>query len=445
MFDFFWNLASFIVLLGILVAVHEWGHFYVARKCGVFVTRFSIGFGKPIWRKLSKSGTEYVIAAIPLGGYVRMLDGRIDDVPSSQLDQTFDNKSVYQRMAIIAAGPGINFIFAIFVLYFMFLIGVQSVKPVVGDILPDSIAAQAELQPNEEIISINNHNIKDWNSVNLELVASIGDDHLLVQTTRKEYQLNLQNWNFDPEKDSSLRSLGIVPYSPKAHTEIAQVAPDSPAAKAGILQGDVLIALNDDKIARWQDWVTALSAKPGETITVLLQRDGRLNTLSVTLDSIEVSSGVRGYLGVGPKTDPWPEDMLFTDRYGIIDSAGAAILKTWRLMTFSLDMIGKVILGDVSVKNLSGPISIAQGAGTSADFGLVYFLGFMALISVNLGIVNLLPLPMLDGGHLMYFIVEWIRGRPVSDEVQEIGFRIGAAILFTLMGIAIFNDIARLS
>jgi regulator of sigma E protease len=444
-FSFLWNLGSFIVALGILVAVHEWGHFYVARRCGVFVERFSIGFGKPLWKKRSKSGTEYVIAAIPLGGYVRMLDSRIDDVPEHRLNETFDNKPVLQRMAIIAAGPGINFVFAVFALYVMYLIGVQSVKPVIGDIKQGSIAEQAQIQADREITSINGNAVYDWESVNLELVSSIGNESMRLETTGQSYTLDLTNWQFDPETQSSLASLGIVPFRPTAHNEIAQIATESPAENAGLMPGDVLIALNDDTISRWQDWVTELSENPGATVSLLIERNGRQQLLDITLGSIETADGYRGYLGVVPVVDPWPEDMLFNHQYGMFGSAAKALEKTWRLMTLSVEMIGKLVVGDVSVKNLSGPISIAQGAGTSAGFGLVYFLSFLALISVNLGIINLLPLPMLDGGHLMYFIVEWLRGKPVSEEVQEIGFRIGGVLLFALMGIALFNDIARLS
>lgn len=443
MFNFIWNLGAFIVALGILVAVHEWGHFYIARRCGVFVQRFSIGFGKPLWKKLSKSGTEYVIAAIPLGGYVRMLDSRIDEVPESQKHKSFDSKPVLQRMAIIAAGPGINFVFAVFALYVMYLIGVQTIKPVVGDVQPNSISDVAGLQSGEEIIAINGRSVFDWESVNLELVSSIGYESLSLQTNKRRYEFALQNWNFNPEKDSSLTSLGIVPFTPKAYTEIAQVAEDSPAQKSGLKIGDVLIALNDDTIPRWQDWVEALSSRPGETINLRVVNNGVERNVVVTLQSIEGRNGYRGYLGVVPKADPWPENMVFTNQFGVIDGLGKAAERTWRLMTLSVEMIGKLLFGDVSVKNLSGPISIAQGAGTSAGFGLVYFLSFLALISVNLGIINLLPLPMLDGGHLMYFMVEWVRGKPVPDYIQEIGFRIGGVLLFTLMGIALFNDIAR--
>jgi len=445
-FSFFWSLGAFIVALGILVAVHEWGHFYVARRCGVFVKRFSVGFGKPIWSKVSKSGTEYVIAAIPLGGYVSMLDERVDDVPEHQRDQAFNNKPVLQRMAIIFAGPGINFVFAALALYVMYLIGVQTVKPVIGNVVPNSIAAQANLPAGVEVTHVNDRKTLDWEAINFELISAIGNERLQLTTEEnRTYTLNLQQWTFDPEKSSALDSLGIEPFRPQITSRIAAVAEDSPAKRAGFSEGDILIALNDDKIARWQDWVDAFSSMPGATVNILVNRDGSGLVIPVTLESIETENGLRGFLGVVPTADPWPENMVFVHQYGVVEAALKGVERTWRLMVLSVEMIGKLITGDVSVKNLSGPISIAQGAGTSAGYGLVYFLGFLALISVNLGIINLLPLPMLDGGHLMYFIVEWVRGKPVSEHVQEIGFRIGGVLLFTLMGIALFNDIARLS
>ncbi|MFC3093151.1 sigma E protease regulator RseP [Alteromonas sediminis] len=446
MFSFFWSLGAFIVALGILVAVHEWGHFYVARRCGVFVKRFSVGFGKPIWSKVSKSGTEYVIAAIPLGGYVSMLDERVDEVPEHQRSQAFNNKPVLQRMAIIFAGPGINFVFAALALYVMYLIGVQTVRPVIGNIEPASIAAQANMPAGAEITQVNGRKTLDWEAINFELISAIGNERLQITLDdNRTYTLDLQRWAFDPEKSSPIRSLGIEPYRPAITNRIAVVSDNSPAKRAGFSEGDILIALNDDKIARWQDWVEAFSSMPGATVNVLVNRDGNGVVIPVTLDSVETETGLRGFLGVVPTAEPWPEDMVFVHQYGVVDAAVKGIERTWRLMVLSVEMIGKLITGDVSVKNLSGPISIAQGAGTSAGYGLVYFLSFLALISVNLGIINLLPLPMLDGGHLMYFIVEWVRGKPVSEHVQEIGFRIGGVLLFTLMGIALFNDIARLS
>jgi regulator of sigma E protease len=447
---FLWSLGAFIIALGILVAVHEWGHFYVARKCGVQVERFSIGFGKPIWRKLSKSGTEYVIAMIPLGGYVRMLDGRIDDVPPHLADKAFNNKPVLQRMAVIAAGPGVNFIFAFFALWLMYLVGLQTVKPVVKSVEPDSIAEMAGMQNGDEIIKIGSRATPDWEAVNFELVSNIGDEKAQVTVknsagVEKELTFTLTSWNFDPDSESPLSSLGLTPFRPDPTLEVGFVGEGSAAQQAGLKIGDTLIAMNGNKLSSWNGLVDVVVDSPGERVALEIERDGQTQILHATIARRDTPQGQSGYLGVSPTFEPWPEGYVFTHQYGIIEAIGRALDKTWRLMTLSVDMIGKLITGDVSVKNLNGPISIAQGAGTSAEYGLAYFLSFLALISVNLGIINLLPLPMLDGGHLMFFTVEWITGKPVPEAVQEWGYRIGGVLLFMIMGIAIFNDIARIT
>ncbi|MDC8830410.1 sigma E protease regulator RseP [Alteromonas gilva] len=450
MFEFLRNAGAFIIALGILVAVHEWGHYYVARRCGVFVKRFSIGFGKPIWSKTDRHGTEFALAAIPLGGYVRMLDERIDEVPPELSSQAFNRKSVGQRMAIIAAGPGVNFIFAAIALYVMYLIGISTVKPVIGDVAPQSIAAQAGLTEQMEITHIGERETPDWEAVNFELMSHIGQSSMEMTVVNprgvsQQRTLNITAWNFDEESESPLRSMGITEFRPEATLNVAYVAETSAAAKAGLEKGDLITALNGESVESWQALVEEIQAKPGEEVVISVNRAGQTYDLSATIGRRDTPDGQSGYLGVSPYAEPWPDGYVFTHQYGILEAIGKAVDKTWRLMTLSVEMIGKLVTGDVSVKNLSGPIAIAQGAGNSAGYGLVYFLSFLALISVNLGIVNLLPLPMLDGGHLMYFTIEWITGKPVPEEVQEWGFRIGAMLLFTIMSIAIFNDITRLS
>ncbi len=450
MFEFLRNAGAFIIALGILVAVHEWGHYYVARLCGVYVKRFSIGFGKPIWSKVDKHGTEFALAAIPLGGYVRMLDERVDEVPPELASQAFNNKSVGKRMAIIAAGPGVNFIFAAIALYVMFLIGISTIKPVIGEVSPDSIAAKAGLAGNMEIIAVGSRETPDWEAVNLELMSYIGQQSMPVTVvsqsdSARQRVLDIAGWNFDPDSESPLRSLGISPFRPGATLTVAYVAEQTAASQAGLQQNDEIVALDGQPVTAWEDLVAQIKNRPGEQVEIRVNRAGQTYDLSATIGRRDTPEGQDGYLGVSPFAEPWPEGYVFTHQYGLLEAVGKAVDKTWRLMTLSVEMIGKLITGDVSVKNLSGPIAIAQGAGNSAGYGLVYFLSFLALISVNLGIVNLLPLPMLDGGHLMYFTIEWITGRPVPEEVQEWGFRIGAMLLFTIMSIAIFNDITRLS
>lgn len=449
MFDFLWTLGSFIVALGILVAVHEWGHFWVARRCGVKVLRFSIGFGKSLWSRYDAKGTEYVIAAIPLGGYVRMLDTRVDDVKPEEESLTFNSQPVLNRIAIIFAGPAVNFIFAVFALYTMYLIGVESVHPVVADVAPQSIAQKSGLAPDSRISRIGDRDVKDWNAINLELVSHIGEPLMEVYTysegslSERRYEFDLSGWKFDPDKDSAINSLGIIPFRPAATTTIGHVEKHTPADKAGLVVNDKILLIDGTTIEKWEQIGETLQGKANKLVAVMVERDNKEVPLMVTVGS-KPNSPEDGYLGIVPFQEPWPEAYVFTHQYGLVAAVGAAVDNTWRLMTLSVEMIGKLLTGDVSVKNLSGPISIAQGAGASAGYGLVYFLSFLALISVNLGIINLLPLPVLDGGHLLYYVIELFTGKPVPESVQEIGFRIGGVLLFMLMAVAIFNDIGRL-
>lgn len=446
-----WNLLSFIVALGVLITVHEFGHFWVARKNGVLVKRFSIGFGKALLRWRDKQGTEFVIAAIPLGGYVRMLDERVDPVLPQFKDLAFNHKTVWQRMAIIAAGPAANFVFAVFALWLMYLLGVQTMRPIVAAVAPQSIAAQAGISPQQQIVSVNQHQATDASSVNLLLVEQIGRDNItlglrdLATQQQSSVQLDIRDWQFDPETQSVFDSLGLQLARPQALTDIATVADGSAAQHAGLLANDKILQIDNVVIRDWPQLQGIIVNAAEQPLTLVLLRDGKEVTLTVTPElSITADGFSQGVLGITPKVSDWPDGVLYTQRYGALDALGAGVAHTWQLTRLSVAMIGKLLSGDVSVKHLSGPISIAQGAGTTASIGLVAFLSFLALISVNLAVINLLPLPVLDGGHLMYMLLELIRGKPVSEKTQEIGFRFGALILLTLMGIALLNDISRL-
>lgn len=456
MLDFFWNLGSFIVALGLLITAHEYGHFYVARRCGVKVERFSIGFGKAIWRKVGKDGTEYVVAMIPLGGYVKMLDERVEEVPDEFKHQAFNRKTVWQRIAIVAAGPIANFIFAIVALYFMYLIGVPSLKPVITSTTPGTAAAQIQVTEPMEVTAISGQAVRNWEEVNLALVGHIGDEKLTLSlaplsalqgldSNSRTYTLDTRQWRFDPEKESPITTLGLGIYRPEIEPTIALISQGSAAEKSELKVGDILVTINGENYTDWQAFVDIIQHSANVPVELTVRRGGELFTVAVTPSSAKNSAGQEiGVLGVSPAQAQWPENMRLQLEYGPIESFGVAADKTWQLVVVSFKMIGKLLTGDVSVKNLSGPISIAQGAGSSANYGLVYFLGFLALISVNLGIINLLPLPVLDGGHLLYYGIEVITGNPVSEKVQEIGFRVGAALLLMLMSIALFNDFARL-
>ncbi|MCK2070157.1 sigma E protease regulator RseP [Aeromonas caviae] len=445
-----WNIGAFIVALGLLVAVHEFGHFWVARRCGVKVERFSIGFGKAIWRRLGKDGTEYVLALIPLGGYVKMLDGRVDELKPGEEAQAFNHKSVWARMAIVAAGPMANFVFALFAFWLMFMIGVPSVKPVVGEVRPASIVAEAGILPGMEIVGVGGEETGDWESVTYALISHLGDDsvQLKLKAANTSYAvdktLQLAGWKFDPDKESPIGSLGIVPLGGKVLPVVEAVVPSSASEKAGLQIGDRIKGVDGEAITEWTQFVERVQQSPAQPLQVTVERGGSEMILILTPDGKKVKGQLVGFVGLSPQLVPLPDEYRTLLQYGPLQALWHGVQKTWSLITLTFDMIGKLIGGIVSLDNLSGPISIAKGAGSSADYGLVYFLGFLALISVNLGIINLFPLPVLDGGHLVYFLIEAITGKPVSEKIQEVGFRIGAAILMLLMGIALFNDFARL-
>lgn len=445
-----WNIGAFIVALGLLVAVHEFGHFWVARRCGVKVERFSIGFGKAIWRRMGKDGTEYVLALIPLGGYVKMLDGRVDELKPGEEAQAFNHKSVWARMAIVAAGPMANFVFALFAFWLMFMIGVPSVKPIVGEVRSHSIAAEAGLLPGMQIVEVGGEPTGDWESIVYALISHLGDDSVQLKLTESKSSyasdktLELKSWTFDPDKESPIVSLGIIPLGAKVLPVVAEVVPDSASATAGMRKGDKILALDGQPLTDWVAFVGKVQSSPDQPLQLTIERDGREQSITLTPHAKEVKGKAVGFVGLSPQVVPLPDEYRILLQYGPLDALWQGMHKTWSLITLTFDMIGKLIGGIVSLDNLSGPISIAKGAGNSADYGLVYFLGFLALISVNLGIINLFPLPVLDGGHLVYFLIEAVTGKPVSEKIQEVGFRIGAAILMLLMGIALFNDFARL-
>ena len=450
MLDIAWNIVSFIVALGILITVHEYGHFWVARKNNVKVERFSVGFGKTLFRKVDKHGTEFVLALIPLGGYVKMLDERVDNVSPEDKDRTFNVKNVYQRIAIIAAGPFANFIFALFAFSLMFLIGIPSIKPVIGEIAPNSFASQAGLSANTEIVEINGRKVNSWQNVNLALVASIGNRDLAITTKTTDsvslvkHELEISSWQYDQTQEASFTSLGIKPYQPNVQSVIAKVQPEGPAQLGGLQMGDELLTINGVDIPSWQYFSSEIKKYAEQLVNITVLRNDNVISFVVKPEAITRNNETVGYIGIAPKVDEWPAEFRRTLSYGPIDSLVEGSAKTWDLIVLSIDMVGKLITGDVSVKNLSGPISIAQGAGDSASYGVIAFLGFLGLISINLGIINLLPLPVLDGGHLFYYFIELVTGKPVPEKIQGIGFKFGTLALIGLMGIALFNDLSRL-
>lgn len=446
-----WNLAAFIIVLGILITVHEFGHFCVARRCGVYVERFSIGFGKAIWRKTDKHGTEFVVAWIPLGGYVKMLDERVAEVAPERRHLAFNNKTVGQRAAIVAAGPIANFLLAIVAYWLVFMIGVPALKPIIADIRPDSIAEQAKLTPGMELKSVAGIETPDQNAVRLALVSKIGAKEVTFVVTQpnslseSENILNLQQWNFDPERQDPIVSLGIMPVGARLDSKVVEVTPDSAAEKAGLQAGDRIVKVDGQPIDTWHPFTYFVRQSPNKTLELLVERNGASLVLNITPTAIALKDGSEvGQVGAKLQVLPPDEQYLIMQQYNPFSALYEASDKTWQLMGLTVKMIGKLVVGDVKLTNLSGPVSIAKGAGMSADSGFVYYLMFIALISVNLGIINLFPLPVLDGGHLLFLVIEKIKGGPVSERVQDVCYRFGVMALMLLMGLALFNDFSRL-
>ena len=450
--DFLNTVLALIVTLGILVTIHEYGHFWVARRCGVKVLRFSVGFGKPLFTWRDKHGTEFAIALIPLGGYVAMLDEREGEVAPELLNQAFNRKPVLQRIAVVAAGPLVNLLFAVLVYWAMFVSGIEKVVPVVGSVEPQSIAEQAGLEPGQEVLAMAGEDVNSWDQANLVLARFIGESATVPVTVqyseqglRKHLLLNLNNWTFDPEQQSPLQAIGVQPWRPVYPAVIGQLLEGEAAAASGLQSGDRIVSANGVAVTEWSDFVLLIQQQPQVPVDLEVDRNGVLHGLTVTPGLKHLDDGsVVGYIGAGVEPVEWPPEMIRQVRYGVLESLINAFMKTWQMISLTLDSIWKMVEGALSVKNLSGPITIAKVAGASAASGLEAFASFLAYLSISLGILNLLPIPMLDGGHLLYYTVELIRRRPVSEKVQMIGLRIGMAMLFALMGVAIFNDLMRL-
>lgn len=449
-----WNLGAFIVALSILVAVHEFGHFWVARLCGVKVHRFSIGFGKVLFKWFDKKGTEFAVAAIPLGGYVKMLDGRIDKLSAEDEAFAFDKKNVWQRIAIVSAGPVANFILAIIAFFFMYMIGVNSAKPIIERTQFDSPMSVLQGEKHFQVVAINDQTVEDWDALNLALVNQIGENqfNITIQPLKdnngklesepaKHFTVSLQDWQFDPKTESIIRSLGFIPYTPAIYLEVGQLVAGGAADKAGLQIGDKLLSINGEKLNNWQQFVELIQQNAKQTLQLEIERGTITQIVALTPAARRLESEfVQGYIGVSPAMEAYPEEYRVKLQFGPFAALDRAIGQTGLLTKLTFNTIIKLVSGDISVKNLSGPVAIAKGAGMSANYGIEYFLGFLALISVNLGLMNLIPLPILDGGHLLYYFVEVVTGKAVSERVQEIGFKIGGAILITLMLIAILND-----
>lgn len=452
MIDILQSILAFIVALGVLITFHEFGHFWVARLCNVKVLRFSVGFGRMVWkRNFGVDQSEFGIGAIPLGGYVKMLDEREGAVVASETDRAFNNKSLGQRFAIVIAGPVFNFIFAIFTYWVIYMVGVNGLKPVIGEIEPGSIAAQAGMQAGDKIIKIDGKPTPTWLTVLDVLVAKVVEEEEIQFTLRSPDAgerlaiVDLSRISIDEMAGGQLlRSLGLSPQRPIIPAIIGEVVAGGAAERAGMQMGDKVLAVDGVSVSDWIAWVEVIRESPGKPLNVELLRGEEYLQLVVIPEKVTLEDQVIGRIGAivdgAYRVD---NNLLAIESYSVFGSFIKGLDKTYEMSIMTLRILGKMIVGKVSVKNLSGPISIAKYAGDSAQIGFIAFLSFLAIVSISLGVLNLLPIPLLDGGHLFYYIIEFFKGSPVSESVQIIGQQVGLAILLGLMGLAFYNDILR--
>jgi regulator of sigma E protease len=444
-----------LVTLGILVAVHEFGHFWVARRCGVKVLRFSIGFGKALWRRTGRDGTEYVIAAVPLGGYVKMLDEREGPVAPQDLAFSFNRKPVSARMAIVAAGPAANFALAIVAFYVLYMIGVPGLAPVIGDIAPGSVAEAAGLERGQEIVAVDGERTPTRQAVAMQLLKRLGESGEIRFSVRYpeteggltyESSARIEDWLRGEDDPDLLSGLGMSYLIPDVPARVAEVVAGSPAERAGMRPGDLIVAVDGEAVSSWSAWVGVVRASAGTGLEVEVEREQARVMLRVTPASVPQKDGSSaGQVGVSVAEPQWPAEMLRVDRYGPLAAWRPALAQTWSLAAFTVDSVKKMFEGLISPKNLSGPITIAKVATDSARSGPESYISFLALLSISLGVLNLFPIPVLDGGHLVYYLIEMIKGSPVSERAQMLGYQVGLVILVGVMLLAFYNDINRLA
>lgn len=449
-------IAAFVVAIGVLVAVHEFGHYWVARRLGIKVLRFSIGFGKPLWQRVAgKDAVEYVVAAIPLGGYVKLLDEREGNVAPEDLPRAFNRQPVWKRIAVLLAGPLFNLVFAVFLYWILFTAGVPALRPIIGDVTPDTIASRAGMRYEDQIIAVAGRPTETLEEATLGILEDLTNDGTIRMRVRGvdggERDLALIAGDRSREltqPEALLPGLGFDIWQPKVPAVIATVMPDTAAARAGLKVGDEILKFDDRPIADFNQLVSQVKPNPGRNATLEIRRDGEIIALPITIGESTAGGRRVGLIGITPVNKPietgrTAQDMLTLQKYGAIAAIGEATAKTWDTSLFTLRIVGRIVTGNVSLKAISGPISIAETTGFAARQGWRIFLSTLALISISLGVLNLLPIPILDGGQIVYQLAELVKGRPVSERAQLLGQQIGIAMLILMMTLAFYNDIAR--
>ena len=447
------SIVMALVTLGILVTIHEYGHYWVARRCGVRVLRFAVGFGRPLAMRVDRHGTEFALCAIPLGGYVKMLDERDEgqDVTAQNRHESFNAQPVRNKLAIVSAGPAANFLLAILVLFGLFLRGEAGVAPLIEAVEPGSVAHDVGLMQGQEIVAVDGTSTQTVSNVRFALLKRLGDTGTIdisvgsaLSDLQQTYALPIDRWLGGAEAPDPTRALGLTLGIPPLQPRVGSLVEGGPATRAGFEVGDTIIEAEGQVISTWSQWVDLVQASPGQSLAVLVERDGQTIELTVEPRSTGTSDAEVGSVGMGVFIPDIPENRIRRQDRNPFEALSAAIERTFALTVFTFESIWKMIQGLISTKNLSGPIAIAQVAASTAESGFTTWLSFLALLSISLGAINLLPIPVLDGGHIVFHSLEGLLGRPVPEYIQIMSYQVGLLAVFTLMVFAIYNDVARL-
>ncbi|MBS0352201.1 MAG: RIP metalloprotease RseP [Proteobacteria bacterium] len=438
-----------ILAVFLVIVIHEFGHFLVAKMCGVKILRFSIGFGKSLYTHVSRGGTEYVLAILPLGGYVKMLDDREFHVSQTDSQRAYNRQPLYIRMAIVLAGPVTNFLLAVVAFWIIFSMGVTYIKPVVGQVRAQSVAEQAGIKPGDTIVAIDGRKVRQWQQVMVTFIERIGWVQPVYITTEKngvaeQHQISLKQWRISGSQPDPLDSLGITPYQPAIPAIVDKIMAHSPAQRSGLQPGDQIVKVDDHPVSDWQTVADFIKQHPNQESALTISRNNQTKLVNVQLDSQTINRQRAGYLGVIVKIPPWPAQMIDSTHYSLITAWAPALQQSWELTKFNCIVLAKMFSGKISMQTLGGPITIFRSAGAASEAGLKVYLNFIGFISVTLAFINILPIPGLDGGHFLFQLIEGLIGRPISEKYQNLLLKLGIIVIILLVLQGTVNDIIRL-